>query len=393
MTETPRYPGYDVLAKRHTPSWDATTRRVVDQRLATPRSRASSRRRMGAADALCRRIVPQTGDGRRCRWRRCSTPSCSPTMATASARRHALHARGLAAGAGGARCRSAGAHDGRGFAALTDDEQDALLRAMQQGEVEPSAGAASIRKPSSAAHPRRCPGALLRHPTAWNEIGFGGPASPRGYVRLDGDRRDPWEAAEANAGREARPRGRTAMSSDPVSRAARASGRAPDVFRRGGWVPMREHRETTRSISPSSAPARAAARWRPAGRAGLLGRRVRRRAYFRPLEDFASDETEQNKLYWTDKRVVDGANPIQMGGKNSGKAVGGSTVHYAMVSLRFRPEHFSARTSLGYGADWPIAGARCGTITTGRAADRHRRAADLPVGSASARAIRIARTS
>ena len=76
--------------------------------------------------------------------------------------------------------------------------------------------------------------------------------------------------------------------------------------------------------------------------------------YFRPLEDFASDETEQNKLYWTDKRVVDGPNPIQMGGKNSGKAVGGSTVHYAMVSLRFRPEWFKSRTTLGYGADWPI---------------------------------------
>ena len=76
--------------------------------------------------------------------------------------------------------------------------------------------------------------------------------------------------------------------------------------------------------------------------------------YFRPLEDFASDETEQNKLYWTDKRVVDGPNPIQMGGKNSGKSVGGSTVHYAMVSLRFRPEWFTSRSSLGYGADWPI---------------------------------------
>jgi choline dehydrogenase-like flavoprotein len=76
--------------------------------------------------------------------------------------------------------------------------------------------------------------------------------------------------------------------------------------------------------------------------------------YFRPLEDFASDETEQNKLYWTDARVVDGPNPIQMGGKNSGKAVGGSTVHYAMVSLRFRPEWFKSRTTLGYGADWPI---------------------------------------
>ncbi len=37
-------------------------------------------------------------------------------------------------------------------------------------------------------------------PQAWDEIGFGGPASPRGYVRLDGDRRDPWEAAEWRRG-------------------------------------------------------------------------------------------------------------------------------------------------------------------------------------------------
>jgi choline dehydrogenase-like flavoprotein len=43
-----------------------------------------------------------------------------------------------------------------------------------------------------------------------------------------------------------------------------------------------------------------------------------------------------------------------MGGKNSGKAVGGSTVHFAMVSLRFRPEWFKSRSTLGYGADWPL---------------------------------------
>ncbi|MBV9655719.1 MAG: GMC family oxidoreductase [Acetobacteraceae bacterium] len=76
--------------------------------------------------------------------------------------------------------------------------------------------------------------------------------------------------------------------------------------------------------------------------------------YFRPLEDFASDEWEQNKLYWTDQRVIDGANPMVQGGKNSGKAVGGSTVHFAMVSLRFRPEWFKSRSQLGYGADWPL---------------------------------------
>jgi hypothetical protein len=37
------------------------------------------------------------------------------------------------------------------------------------------------------------------HPWAWNEIGFGGPAYPRGYMRLQSGPagRDPHEAIEA----------------------------------------------------------------------------------------------------------------------------------------------------------------------------------------------------
>ena len=145
------------------------------------------------------------------------------------------------------------------------------------------------------------------------------------------------------------------MSSDPLAAPRAKHGRAPDVFRRGAWVPMREYRE--------SEPVDFAIVGTGAG-GGTLAASLAEQGfsvvafdaggYFRPLEDFASDETEQNKLYWNDKRVVDGPNPIQMGGKNSGKSVGGSTVHYAMVSLRFRPEWFTARSSLGYGADWPI---------------------------------------
>ena len=77
-------------------------------------------------------------------------------------------------------------------------------------------------------------------------------------------------------------------------------------------------------------------------------------AFYRPLEDFASDETAQGKLYWTDERLTDGADPLKMGGNNSGKAVGGSTVHFAMVSLRFPPDQFKARSKLGYGVDWPV---------------------------------------
>jgi choline dehydrogenase-like flavoprotein len=63
---------------------------------------------------------------------------------------------------------------------------------------------------------------------------------------------------------------------------------------------------------------------------------------------------EQTNLYWTDDRISTGGNPVQLGSNNSGNAVGSSTVHFAMVSLRFRPEWFRSRSLLGYGADWPV---------------------------------------
>ncbi|MEW9702236.1 gluconate 2-dehydrogenase subunit 3 family protein [Paenibacillus sp. SI8] len=36
--------------------------------------------------------------------------------------------------------------------------------------------------------------AYYSHPQVWSEIGFGGPAYPRGYVRADLGQQDPWEA-------------------------------------------------------------------------------------------------------------------------------------------------------------------------------------------------------
>jgi choline dehydrogenase-like flavoprotein len=145
------------------------------------------------------------------------------------------------------------------------------------------------------------------------------------------------------------------MSSDPLVTPRATGGRAPDVFVEGSWVPMREYRETEAVdfviVGTGAGGGTLAALLAEQGFSVVA---FDAGPFFRPLEDFASDESEQNKLYWTDKRVTTGANPIRMGGKNSGKAVGGSTVHYAMVSLRFRPEWFKARTTLGYGADWPI---------------------------------------
>ena len=39
--------------------------------------------------------------------------------------------------------------------------------------------------------------AFYSHPWAWNEIGFGGPAYPRGYARMGAGQRESWEGAPA----------------------------------------------------------------------------------------------------------------------------------------------------------------------------------------------------
>lgn len=140
-----------------------------------------------------------------------------------------------------------------------------------------------------------------------------------------------------------------------LTRPRAIDGRAPDVFRPGAYVPMRTYRE--QDVVDFAIVGTGAGGGTLACRLAEMGFSVvafDAGPYFRPLEDFASDESEQTKLYWTDDRIVEGANPPQMGSNNSGKAVGGSTVHFAMVSLRFRPEWFKSRTLLGYGADWPI---------------------------------------
>ena len=145
------------------------------------------------------------------------------------------------------------------------------------------------------------------------------------------------------------------MSADPFAAPRAANGRAPNVFRVGAWTPMRQFGDDE-DVDFAVVGTGAGGGPLLAGLAGQGFSVVGFDAgpYFRPLEDFASDEKEQEKLYWNDDRISEGANPLVMGGKNSGKSVGGSTVHFAMVSLRFRPEWFKARSTLGYGADWPI---------------------------------------
>ena len=132
-------------------------------------------------------------------------------------------------------------------------------------------------------------------------------------------------------------------------------GRAPDVFRHGKWVPMRCHDDSDEVdfaiVGTGAGGGTLACKLAEAGFSVVA---FDAGPFWRPLEDFASDETEQEKLYWTDERISGGGDPVELGINNSGRGVGGSTVHFTMVSLRFRPEWFKARSRLGYARDWPI---------------------------------------
>jgi hypothetical protein len=84
------------------------------------------------------------------------------------------------------------------FPGLTVHRQELILKSLHDGEPDP-------------AHPvwktmpvhrfwamlmEDCVTAYYSHPWAWDEIGFGGPAYPRGYMRLEGGLAEPWESDE-----------------------------------------------------------------------------------------------------------------------------------------------------------------------------------------------------
>ncbi|MBO8164043.1 MAG: gluconate 2-dehydrogenase subunit 3 family protein [Brevibacillus sp.] len=83
----------------------------------------------------------------------------------------------------------------RDFIGLKQPEQEELLRRVEKGTV-----------PETSAWQQVAPqdffqkllydvvNAYYSHPLVWSDIGYGGPAYPRGYVRVEKGLVDPWEA-------------------------------------------------------------------------------------------------------------------------------------------------------------------------------------------------------
>jgi len=76
--------------------------------------------------------------------------------------------------------------------------------------------------------------------------------------------------------------------------------------------------------------------------------------FWDPDRDWVSDERGSHHLYWTEPRVIAGADPVPLGSNNSGRGVGGGTVHFAGYAPRFHPSDFHTEAFDGVGKDWPI---------------------------------------
>jgi choline dehydrogenase-like flavoprotein len=97
---------------------------------------------------------------------------------------------------------------------------------------------------------------------------------------------------------------------------------------------------------------------------GVLAQRLARKGWrvvvlekgplWDPDRDWVSDEKGSSGLYWTEKRIVSGSDPVEMGRNNSGVGVGGSMAHFAGYTPRFHPSDFEVRTRDGVAVDWPI---------------------------------------
>ena len=193
------YPEFSTMDQRD--FWDAATRRVVLARVEdVPSIRFFSPHELETAEAIFDRLLPQDDrpEGRkipivpvvdeRLHTRRGAGYRFENTPDDPETTRLALEAIDAT---------SKELH-GRRFHQLAIGEQETILLALRNGEP---LGAKGHWEGLPVLHAwtllmQDAVEAYYAHPWAWDEVGFGGPAYPRGYMRLENGAREPWEVDE-----------------------------------------------------------------------------------------------------------------------------------------------------------------------------------------------------
>lgn len=83
---------------------------------------------------------------------------------------------------------------GKDFYELDVSQKISILKELEQGAVEDFSFAEVPPREFFNNLKTNVVSAYYSHPTVWSEIGYGGPAYPRGYVRIELGLTDPWEA-------------------------------------------------------------------------------------------------------------------------------------------------------------------------------------------------------
>jgi len=178
-----RYPDYDVLANAE--HWDDATRSVVQARLEPPGPlRFFTVEEEPTLRAFCDVVCAQDAaprvpvaemvddkfaSGRLDGYRYANMPRDPETW------RHVL--RGLDETA-------AQYHGVESFAACDAQAQESIVTALSNGELRGGAWDELDVSRAWSVCMRAVLAAFYSHPWAWNEIGYGGPAYPQGYMRL-----------------------------------------------------------------------------------------------------------------------------------------------------------------------------------------------------------------
>ena len=178
-----RYPDYDVFDASDT--WDAATARVIAERMEvrgnfsffTPDEQPTLRALCDVAvaqDAEPRVPVPELIDeklaaGRLDGYQYADMPDDRDTWRLTLAGLDEV---------------TADRHDGCRFAGLEPRSQEAIVEDLSKGQLRSASfDRLNITRAWSVCM-RMILAAFYSHPWAWNEIGFGGPAYPRGFMRL-----------------------------------------------------------------------------------------------------------------------------------------------------------------------------------------------------------------
>lgn len=187
-----RFDGYDVLSQ--VPTWDLVTQGVVLRRLGPPAPLRFFTEAEGAvARQLTDRLLGQDAEPRidvladidsrlalhvTDGWHYADMPHDGPAWRASLA----------------ALDDSCAERFDTGFATATRSQQMALVQSVQDRIGEHWRGLPARHLWSLWT--RYACAAFYAHPWAWNEIGFGGPAYPRGYKNIGFGRREPWEKPE-----------------------------------------------------------------------------------------------------------------------------------------------------------------------------------------------------